>query len=316
MTIFGQIYAAAEAMVQQKKPLTDAERTAKLAQVQAAYKESEPLFETEMLKFFLKALADLPDGQKFKPAETLFGTLKGQARRDAEAKFADTIVKGEYSNPERIVGLYGPRTMEYIEEREKILTFARGLAEERVALIGRSTKFAANIDRLRVPYIRALTEMKGVTTVYPDANSSLRFSYGNIKGYSPREAEFRTPFTTLRGMIEKDTGVNPFDAPQKLKDLQAAKDFGRYGEGDSVVLNFISTTDIIGGNSGSPVLNGSGEQVGLCFDGNFEGLGNDFYYDLEKNRTISVDIRYVLFVTEKFGDAKWVVDEMKVVGKK
>jgi len=115
-------------------------------------------------------------------------------------------------------------------------------------------------------------------------------------------------------MLEKDTGINPFDAPQKLKDLQAAKDFGQYGEGDSVVVNFLSTTDIIGGNSGSAILNGNGEQVGLCFDGNFEGLGNDFYYDAEKNRTISVDIRYVLFVTEKFGNAKWVVDEMKLVG--
>jgi hypothetical protein len=79
-------------------------------------------------------------------------------------------------------------------------------------------------------------------------------------------------------------------------------------------VNFLSTTDIIGGNSGSPILNGNGEQVGLCFDGNYEGLGNDFYYDPERNRTISVDIRFVLFVVEKFGDAKWIVDEMKVVG--
>ena len=104
--------------------------------------------------------------------------------------------------------------------------------------------------------------------------------------------------------------------PQKLKNLQAARDFGRYGQGDSVVLNFLSTTDIIGGNSGSPILNGKGEQVGLVFDGNFEGLGNDFYYDPAVNRTISVDIRYVLFVTEKFGGAGWIVDEMKVVGGK
>ena len=206
--------------------------------------------------------------------------------------------------------------MEYNEEREKILGFARGLAQERAAFAARSAKFAASIDRLRLAYMQALTEMKGVATVYPDANSTLRFSYGNVKGYSPRESEFRTPFTTLKGMIEKDTGVNPFDAPQKLKDLQAAKDFGRFGEGDSVVLNFLTTTDIIGGNSGSPILNGNGEQIGLCFDGNFEGLGNDFYYDPEKNRTISVDIRYVLFITEKFGNAGWVVDEMKLVGGK
>ena len=117
-------------------------------------------------------------------------------------------------------------------------------------------------------------------------------------------------------MLEKNTGEKPFDAPAKMFELQANHDFGRYGEGDSVVVNFLSTTDIIGGNSGSAILNANGEQVGICFDGNFEGLGNDFYYDYDTNRTISVDIRYVLFVTEKFGGAKWVVDEMKLVGKK
>ena len=186
-------------------------------------------------------------------------------------------------------------------------------AEERAALAARSAKFSSNIDRLRLLFMQALTEMKGAA-VYPDANLTLRFSYGNVKGYQSRESEYRSPFTTVKGMLEKDTGEKPFDVPQKLKDLQLAKDFGRYGQGDSVVLNFLSTTDIIGGNSGSPILNGKGEQVGLCFDGNYEGLGNDFYYDPEVNRTISVDIRYVLFVVEKFGGAKWIVDEMKLVG--
>ncbi|MEO6656105.1 MAG: S46 family peptidase, partial [Pyrinomonadaceae bacterium] len=189
------------------------------------------------------------------------------------------------------------------------------LVDERAAYAARTANFAAKIDRLRLLYMQAMTEMKG-GTVYADANLTLRFSYGNVRGYQSREAEFRTPFTTIKGMIEKDTGEKPFDAPQKLKDLQAAHDFGNYGEKDSVVLDFLSTTDIIGGNSGSPILNGKGEQVGICFDGNYEGLGNDFYYDPAVNRTISVDIRYVLFVTEKFGNAKWIVDEMKVVGAK
>lgn len=317
MPVFGQIYGAVAATsVPNAKPLTDEQRAAKLKEVEEAYKDREPSHELEMIKAFLKWLDELPADQKFKPAEDLFGSLKGSARRAAEAKFADTIVNGEYSSAQKIVGLYGPRTMEYNKEREDILGFARGIATEQQALGARGAKYNASINRLRTAYMGALTEMKGMTPVYPDANSSLRFSYGNIKGYAPREAEFRTPFTTMKGMLEKDTGVNPFDAPQKLKDLQAAKDFGQYGEGDSVVVNFLSTTDIIGGNSGSPILNGNGEQVALCFDGNYEGLGNDFYYDPDFNRTISVDIRYVLFVTEKFGNAKWVVDEMKIVGKK
>ena len=313
MPVFGQIVNAVLYTQIQGKQMKDEEKAAKLKDIEKVYATREPAHEAEMLKFFLKAFDELPASQKFAPAEKLFGMFQGQARREAEAAFVETIANGEYASAESTAGLYGPRTMDFKPERENILAFAKGLAEERAALAARGAKFNANIDRLRLLFMQALTEMKG-GVVYPDANLTLWFSYGNVKGYQSRESEYRSPFTTVKGMLEKDTGENPFDVPQKLKDLQLAKDFGRYGQGDSVVLNFLSTTDIIGGNSGSPILNGKGEQVGLCFDGNYEGLGNDFYYDPEVNRTISVDIRYVLFVVEKFGGAKWVVDEMKLVG--
>jgi hypothetical protein len=307
MAILGQVYAA----VAGGKTLPDSERPAKLADIQKAIADREPVYEREMIKFFLKAFADLPEGQKFEWAETYFKD-KGN-RRAAEEAFAKSIAEGSYWTAETLAALYGPQTMEYRPERDDVKGFAMAIKKEKDAATARAAEFASNIDRVRLLYQQGLAEMRGVAP-YPDANSTLRFSYGNIKGYSPREAEFRTPFTTIKGMIEKDTGMNPFDVPQKIKDLQRAQDFGRYGQGDSVVVNFLSTTDIIGGNSGSPILNGNGEQVGLCFDGNYEGLGNDFYYDPERNRTISVDIRFVLFVVEKFGDAKWIVDEMKIVG--
>lgn len=305
--ILGQVYAA----VASGKSLSDAERATKLAEIEKAIAEREPVYEREMIKFFLRAFADLPEGQKFEWAESYFKD-KGN-RRAAEEAFAKNIAEGTYWTAQTLAALYGPQTTEYRPERDDVKAFAMALKKEKDAATARSNEFASKIDRVRLLYQQGLAEMRGVTP-YPDANSTLRFSYGNIKGYSPREAEFRTPFTTIKGMLEKDTGVNPFDVPQKLKDLQRARDFGRYGSGDSVVVNFLATTDIIGGNSGSPILNGNGEQVGLVFDGNYEGLGNDFYYDPERNRTISVDIRYVLFVTEKFGDAKWVVDEMRIVG--
>ena len=305
--ILGQVYSA----VNTDKPLSDSERSAKLAEIQKAIADREPVYEREMIKFFLRSFANLPEDQKFEWAETFFKD-KGD-RRAAEEAFAKSIAEGNYWNAETLAALYGPQTMEYRPERDDVKSFAIALKKEKDAATARATAFGTKIDAVRLKYQQGLAEMRGVTP-YPDANSTLRFSFGNVKGYSPREAEFRTPFTTIKGMLEKDTGINPFDVPQKLKDLQRAQDFGRYGQGDSVVVNFITTTDIIGGNSGSPILNGNGEQVGLCFDGNYEGLGNDMYYDPERNRTISVDIRYVLFVTEKFGDAKWIVDEMKIVG--
>ncbi|MGD9629876.1 MAG: S46 family peptidase [Pyrinomonadaceae bacterium] len=309
MPMFGQIFKA----VAEGKMLDDAGRAAKLEEAKKALEDREPLYESEMIKFYLKKFDELPDGQKFDGAESLFGTFEGSARRAAEASFAENIAQGSYWKPETIAALYGPQTMEFRPERDQPRAFAAALKKAKDEANARAAAFASKIDRLRLLYQQGLAEMRGMTP-YPDANSTLRFTFGNIKGYSPREAEYRSPFTTLTGMFEKDTGVDPFDVPQKIKDLYKARDFGRFGENNNVVVNFLATTDIIGGNSGSPVLNGSGEQVGLVFDGNYEGLGNDFYYDPNRNRTIAVDIRFVLWVTEKVGEAKWIVDEMKFVG--
>ncbi len=308
MAVLGQVVAAAGA-VKAGRTLNEAQKAAKLAEITKALEDREPAHEREMLKFFFKAFDSLPAGVRFEAADKKFNGLKGKARRDAEAAFANEIAQGPMTSPEHILHLY---SMSW-DDLKRAHPFVAGVVEERAALGARGANFASKIDRLRLLYQQVLAGMRG-NTPYPDANFSMRFSYGYVKGYPSREAEYRSPFTTMKGMIEKETGEKPFDLPQKLVDLQNSHDFGRYGSGDSVVVNFLTSNDIIGGNSGSAILNARGEQVGICFDGNFEGLGNDFYYDAEKNRTISVDIRYVLFVTEKFGGAKWVVDEMTLVG--
>ncbi|MBA2333839.1 MAG: S46 family peptidase [Blastocatellia bacterium] len=311
--VLKQVYDAITT-VQQGKTLAQAERAAKIAEIQTAYKDREPVYEREMIEFFLRMFAELPADQKFTAADNIFKSFEGRERRSAEEAFAASIAENDdFDTAEEIVALYGMSASDLRSKYPNIFSFVNALAQERAALTARAGKFGSNIDRVRLLYQQGMAEMKGITP-YPDANSTLRFTYGYVKGYSPREAVTYTPFTTLKGMIEKDTGVNPFDVPQKLKDLQRTKDFGRFGSGDSVVVNFLSTTDIIGGNSGSPILNANGEQVGLCFDGNYEGLGNDLYYDANVGRTISVDIRFVLFVTEKFGNAGWILDEMKIVG--
>src|SRR5262249_43874461 len=157
----------------------------------------------------------------------------------------------DFNTPGKIEALYSMSLGDLQAKYPNISNFIMALGQERGVLAARTAKYNAAIDRLRLLYMQGMTEMKGISSVYPDANSTLRFTYGNVKGYSPREAQTYTPFTTMKGMWEKDTGVSPFDMPQKLKDLQTARDFGRYGSGDSVVVNFLSTTDIIGGNSGS-----------------------------------------------------------------
>lgn len=311
--VFKQVYDAILS-VQQGKNLTSAEKQAKLTEIQEVYKTREPIAERELLKFFLKMLADLPANQKFAAAENLFNKFQGKERRSAEETFAESIAEKEnFDTPEKVIKLYDMSFRDLEKKYPNIVEFVTALGQQKTALAARTAKYNGGIDRLRLLYQQGMAEMKGVRP-YPDANSTLRFTYGNVKGYSPREAVKYSPFTTLKGVIEKDTGVNPFDVPQKLKDLQNAKDFGRFGMGDTVPVNFLSTTDIIGGNSGSPVLNAYGEQVGLVFDGNYEGLGNDLFYDENYGRTISVDIRYVLFITEKFGGAGWILNEMNIKG--
>lgn len=308
MLVFKQILDAVQA-VQEGTTLTAEKRD----EIVEAFKAREPVLERELIKFFLQSVAELPADQKFAPAEELFSRFRGKERRKAEETFAEMIAEKDFNTPEAIFALYDMKPARLKEKYPNIVNFMLPLAAEKAAIDARLQRFNGESNRLRLLYMQGMSEMDG-TRPYPDANSSLRFTYGNVKGYKPREAVTYSPFTTIKGILEKDTGVVPFDAPQKLKDLQGAKDFGRFGSGDSVVVNFLATTDIIGGNSGSPVLNGFGEQVGLVFDGNYEGLGNDIFYDENYGRTIAVDIRYVLFVTEKFGNAGWILNEMKIKG--
>ncbi|HQU83730.1 MAG TPA: S46 family peptidase [Pyrinomonadaceae bacterium] len=298
--------------VQQGKKLDDRKRGA-ITQTMA---EHDAAIEREVIKYNLKAIADLPDNQKFKTAEMVFGNKQGKERRAAEDAFTASIIDNpDFDSAENLIKLYDMSFASLEKKYPKLVDFAVGLAGERAAIAARAKTFGDNIDPLRVTYQQAMAEMKGITP-YPDANSTLRFTYGSVKGYAPREAVYYSPFTTLKGVLEKDTGVDPFDAPEKLKELQKSKDFGRFGVGDSVPVNFLTTNDIIGGNSGSPVLNGKGEQIGIAFDGNYEGLGNDIFFDGNYGRTIVVDIRYVLFLTEKFGGAGWILNEMSLKGGK
>ena len=313
MPVFRHVHDAVSA-VQSGKKLTGEERQKKLTEIQTAYSTREPILEREMIKFMLLKMAELPAGQKFAAAETLFNRFQGKERRAAEETLAEAIAeRNNFDTPEKVIALYDMSLEDLQKKYPNVIQFISAYAQERSVVLGRTNRFNAEIDRLRLLYQQGMAEMNG-TTPYPDANSTLRFTYGNIKGYSPREAVRYTPFTTIKGMIEKDTGINPFDVPEKLKQLQRTRDFGRYAEGDSVIVNFLASTDIIGGNSGSPILNAYGEQVGLVFDGNYEGLGNDLFYSSDYGRTIAVDIRYVLFVTEKFANAKWIVDEMTIKG--
>lgn len=311
--VFNQLYNAVLS-VQQGKDLSKEDKVKKLNEIQTALKDREPILERELLKFFLKAAADLPADQKFLAAENVFNRFEGKERRAAEETFAESIAESkDLDTADEILALYSMSMNDLKRKYPNIVEIILALAQARNDVTARTGAFNSQIDRQRLLYQQGMAEMKK-STPYPDANSTLRFTYGNVKGYKPREGVVYTPFTTLKGVIEKDSGVFPFDVPEKLKDLQARKDFGRYGVGDSVPVNFLASTDIIGGNSGSPIMNAYGEQVGIVFDGNYEGLGNDIFYNGDYGRTIAVDIRYVLFLVEKYDNMGWIIKEMNIKG--
>ncbi|GAB3038439.1 S46 family peptidase [Bowmanella dokdonensis] len=151
--------------------------------------------------------------------------------------------------------------------------------------------------------------------VYADANSTLRVSYGNVRGYSPKDAVWMQPFTSLRGLLQKETGQEPFNAPGKLLELARQQEYGAYKQDalDSVPVNFLSTVDTTGGNSGSPTLNGKAELVGLLFDGVYESIIGDWDFDDNLNRSIHVDSRYMLWVMENVDKAHNLLEEMVIV---
>jgi len=177
------------------------------------------------------------------------------------------------------------------------------------------SQFDAGLATGKRLWIAALLEMVPEKTLYPDANSTMRLSYGTVQDYDPRDAVTYKYYTTLQGVVDKyKPGDYEFDVPKRLIELNNKKEFGRYGSSKGYMpVCFLTTNDITGGNSGSPVMNGNGELIGLAFDGNWESMSGDIAYEPELQRTIVVDIRYVLWLMDIYSGAKNLVDEMTIV---
>ncbi len=179
---------------------------------------------------------------------------------------------------------------------------------------GTYEEYYTQLDSLNRIYMKAQMEYQPDELFYPDANFTLRITYGKVNNYYPADGVEYEYFTTLDGIIEKDNpDIYDYDVPYKLKELYYAKDFGRYADADGTMhVAFIGTNHTTGGNSGSPVINANGELIGVNFDRNWEGTMSDVMYDPDMCRNITLDIRYALFVIDKYAGASHLIDEMEL----
>jgi len=261
-----------------------------------------------MLKRLIKKVDQLSTGQRIKGLEYIYNS-----GRSIDAFVEEAYSNTKFEDVEYAKSLFKKSVKELEALDDPFITMAAKTYDELEENQEKTLKFNANIISIRKEYIDALYEWKG-EGLYPDANSTMRFTYGNVSGYKPADAVWYTPFTTLKGVVEKNIGEDPFDNPPKLAKLWEKRDFGQWEDAklNDVPVAFTHRCDITGGNSGSPVMNAKGELVGLAFDGNYEAMTGDWQYDYEIQRTISVNIKYVLFLTEKFSGADYLLKEMGV----
>jgi len=276
------------------------------------YKNYNPPTDLKTIKALMKLYrADVP--AKFHP--DFYTQIVDKKFRGNIDKFVDNMfTKSVFASQSKMEAFLDKPDLKSIENDLAFLT-AESINATGASLSQELNNFSLNLQRGQRLWIAALREMTPEKTLFPDANFTMRLTYGTIQDYDPRDAVTYKYFTTLQGVIDKyKPGDYEFDLPQRLIELNKKKEFGRYASPKGYMpVCFLTTNDITGGNSGSPVMNANGELIGLAFDGNWEAMSGDVYYEPELQRTIVVDIRYVLWVMDIYSGAKHLVDEMTIV---
>ncbi|WP_295911499.1 S46 family peptidase [uncultured Alistipes sp.] len=259
-----------------------------------------------MLKIAHEHMTDLPSFY----TEIVDKDFGGDTDAYVDYMFDNSLFVSE----EKVNGLIDDFSVEKYTS-DPVVPFMRSVMEKYGELSAARKPFVEKYNEGSRKYVAGLMLQNPKKAWASDANFTLRLTYGRVLPYSPADGIEYNYYTTLKGVMEKENPQNPteFTVPEKLKELYAARDFGRYAnDRGELPVAFLADCDITGGNSGSPVLNDKGELIGLAFDGNWEAMSGDVAFEPELQRTISVDIRYVLFVIDKFAGAGWLLDELDI----
>ena len=321
LTVASSLYRLA---LEQQKPDLERERgyqARDLKRFEQGMKAINRRFDADIDQKIFSAMfkhyAQLPSAQRLASLDKLFGLDKGFNEAQFNAQLSQMYNKTKLSDEKTRLAWMKKPASEFHKSDDPFIQLAVATYQERKAIEDESKELYGNILAIRPQYMAALIAYYNAQNlpVYADANSTLRVTYGQVKGYSPQDGLYAVPFTTLRGIVEKNTAETPFDAPKKLLQLISDKQYGTYAKKDlnSVPVNFLGTLDITGGNSGSPTLNDKAEFVGLVFDGVYESIIGDWDYEPKLNRSIHVDVRYMLWVMEHVDGATNLIEEMDIV---
>lgn len=249
---------------------------------------------------------------KYQPTEF----IKLKTKEDILKKVNQLFSKSWLDNSEKITLLLNNWNKQSANtiEKDPIYKLYREIESIYAGVYNETEEVYAKLKQLDKDYMLAQMEFEPQRQFYPDANFTLRITYGKVAGYEPKDGVTYKYLTTLDGIIEKDNpDIYDYKVPEKIKQLYAAKDYGRYAVNGKIPTCFVATNHTTGGNSGSPVLNANGQLVGINFDRAWDGVMSDMIYNRDICRNISLDIRYLLFLVDKFADAKYLIDEMDIV---
>ena len=248
---------------------------------------------------------------KYHPS--FFGVISKKYKGDYEKYAANLYKKSIFPDQQKLLAFLNKPSQKILDKDPVFQAMQSAMAAYK--LIGEDNrKSTAGLENGRRLFVAGLNEMNKDKSIYPDANSTMRLTYGKVGDYNPRDGVHYNFFTTLKGYAEKGVaGDADFDFPQQLVDMYHAGNYGRYADQDGTLHTcFTTNNDITGGNSGSPVMNANGELIGIAFDGNWEAMSCDIAYEPDLQKCINVDIRFVLWIIDKYAGAKHLVDEMTI----
>jgi hypothetical protein len=277
----------------------------------------DPKVDQQLMVYGLQRYVTLPKAQRLPALDAWLGDAKTAAQ--LTQKVAALYAGSQLANTDERLKWFKADSGAIEASNDSMLKLARAVQPQLKKLEDDMDARTGEMSKLRPRYMQAMIAWKDSQhlPVYPDANSSLRVTFGNVQGVAPRDGVSYAPFTTVRGILEKDTGVEPFNSPKAELAAIKAKAFDGYASPKlgTLPVDFLADLDITGGNSGSPAMDANGQLVGLAFDGNWESVSGDWLFNPQLNRSIQVDVRYMLWVMHHLDHADNLLKEMGVPAK-